>query len=58
MTQTLPAAIVIHADEADAPLISVTVPGTAAEIEQAQRDQIRRCRLAQVWAAVSDDDAF
>jgi hypothetical protein len=59
MTQTLPStAVLIHADEATAPLIQVTVPAPTADDLAASEAMRRRMRLADVFAHLADEEAF
>lgn len=60
MTQTLPSTrpVLIGIAFEDAPVVTADVPGTPEQIKSVHSEQVRRCRLANVWAAVSDDEEF
>lgn len=59
MTQTLPStAVLIHADEATAPLIQVTVPAPTADDLAASEALRRRIRLSGLYDHLDQEEAF
>lgn len=60
MTTQLPSTrpIVVAADFEDVTPVVVVVPGSFEQHYSVHSEQVRRCRLAGVWAAVSDDEEF
>jgi len=58
MTQLPSIAVLIHADEADVPVVQVTVPAPTADDLAASEALRRRIRLSGLYDHLDDEEAF